>query len=109
MTMGTTPGARNKDPKVSSSLPTAVPQNSLRPQECQTILDVFFDLGHRELDTARVYCGGTTEEVGILCVLGSWKKLGILEGRYGRLRAFIWSKRLSLTRSDEASPSPYAE
>ena len=79
------------------------------PQECQTILDVFFDLGHRELDTARVYCGGTTEEVGILCVLGSWKKLGILEGRYGRLRAFIWSKRLSLTRSDEASPSPYAE
>ncbi|KAI4519676.1 Aldo/keto reductase [Schizophyllum commune Loenen D] len=55
MTMGTTPGARNKDPKSRKT--------HSDPQECQTILDVFFDLGHRELDTARVYCGGTTEEL----------------------------------------------
>ncbi|TRM58171.1 NADP-dependent oxidoreductase domain-containing protein [Schizophyllum amplum] len=45
MTMGTQK-ARNSDPK-----------------ECQAILDVFFNAGHRELDTARVYCAGTTEEL----------------------------------------------
>jgi len=33
------------------------------PKECQEILDVFFDNGHKELDTARVYAEGTTEQV----------------------------------------------
>ncbi|KIY69966.1 Aldo/keto reductase [Cylindrobasidium torrendii FP15055 ss-10] len=33
------------------------------PQDCQNILDVFFDAGHTELDTARVYSGGTTEQM----------------------------------------------
>ena len=32
-------------------------------KECQEILDVFFDHGHTELDTARVYGSGTTEQV----------------------------------------------
>ena len=32
-------------------------------QDCQEILDVYFRHGHRELDTARVYAEGTTEEV----------------------------------------------
>jgi aflatoxin B1 aldehyde reductase len=31
--------------------------------ECQEILDVFFSHGHSELDTARMYAEGTTEEV----------------------------------------------
>ena len=31
--------------------------------ECQEILDVFFDHGHAELDTARMYAEGTTEQV----------------------------------------------
>jgi aflatoxin B1 aldehyde reductase len=31
--------------------------------ECQQILDVFFSNGHSELDTARMYADGTTEEV----------------------------------------------
>ncbi|OCH95535.1 Aldo/keto reductase [Obba rivulosa] len=30
--------------------------------ECQQILDVFFKHGHKELDTARVYAEGTTEQ-----------------------------------------------
>ena len=29
--------------------------------ECQEILDTFFQYGHRELDTARMYAEGTTE------------------------------------------------
>ena len=32
-------------------------------EECQEILDVFYKHGHKELDTARVYGNGTTEEV----------------------------------------------
>ena len=31
--------------------------------ECQEIIDVFYSHGHRELDTARVYAEGTTDEV----------------------------------------------
>ncbi|KAH0832879.1 Aldo keto reductase [Lanmaoa asiatica] len=31
--------------------------------ECQEILDVFFEHGHSELDTARMYAEGTTEQV----------------------------------------------
>ncbi|THH05376.1 hypothetical protein EW145_g4847 [Phellinidium pouzarii] len=31
-------------------------------QECQEIIDVFYKYGHKELDTARVYAEGTTEE-----------------------------------------------
>jgi len=31
-------------------------------KDCQEILDVYFRHGHRELDTARVYAEGTTEE-----------------------------------------------
>ncbi|KIY45552.1 Aldo/keto reductase [Fistulina hepatica ATCC 64428] len=31
-------------------------------KECQEILDIFFRYGHKELDTARVYGQGTTEE-----------------------------------------------
>ncbi|KAH9893900.1 Aldo/keto reductase [Epithele typhae] len=30
-------------------------------QQCQEILDVFFEHGHKELDTARMYAEGTTE------------------------------------------------
>ena len=32
--------------------------------ECQDILDVFFGHGHTEVDTARMYAEGTTEQVG---------------------------------------------
>lgn len=32
-------------------------------KECQEILDVFFSHGHKELDTARMYAEGTTEQV----------------------------------------------
>lgn len=32
-------------------------------KECQEILDVYFRHGHREIDTARMYAEGTTEEV----------------------------------------------
>ncbi|KAL0946948.1 hypothetical protein HGRIS_013107 [Hohenbuehelia grisea] len=48
MTMGFegTNGVRNHDNK-----------------ECQEILDIFFKHGHKELDTARIYAGGTTEEL----------------------------------------------
>lgn len=38
-------------------------------KECQEILDVFFDHGHTELDTARVYGSGTTEQVRTLQTL----------------------------------------
>lgn len=31
--------------------------------ECQEIIDVFHRYGHKELDTARMYAEGTTEEV----------------------------------------------
>ncbi len=34
-----------------------------KEQDCQEILDVFFGHSHKELDTARVYAEGTTEEV----------------------------------------------
>ncbi|KAF4608426.1 hypothetical protein EYR40_000771 [Pleurotus pulmonarius] len=34
-----------------------------KEQDCQEILDVFFGHGHKELDTARVYAEGTTEEL----------------------------------------------
>ncbi|TRM58039.1 NADP-dependent oxidoreductase domain-containing protein [Schizophyllum amplum] len=61
--MGNTAGARNSDPKVIMPAVQRCTPYSRTLQECQTILDVFFDLGHRELDTARVYCAGTTEEL----------------------------------------------
>lgn len=32
-------------------------------KDCQEILDSFFEYGHSELDTARVYGTGTTESV----------------------------------------------
>jgi len=32
-------------------------------KDCQEILDVFFNHGHTELDTARIYAEGTTEQV----------------------------------------------
>ena len=32
-------------------------------KECQEILDTFFEHGHKELDTARIYAEGTTESV----------------------------------------------
>ncbi|KAK0483578.1 Aldo/keto reductase [Armillaria novae-zelandiae] len=32
-------------------------------KEAQDILDTFFGFGHKELDTARIYCGGTTEQL----------------------------------------------
>ncbi|KAJ7499440.1 Aldo/keto reductase [Mycena latifolia] len=43
--------------------------------DIEAILDVFLKHGHREIDTARVYCGGTSEEY-----LGKidWQKKGIL-------------------------------
>ncbi|KAJ7087330.1 Aldo/keto reductase [Mycena belliarum] len=44
-------------------------------KDVEAILDVFLKHGHRELDTARVYCDGTSEEY-----LGKidWQKKGIL-------------------------------
>lgn len=36
--------------------------------ECQEILDTFFEHGHSELDTARIYAEGTTEQVGHHCI-----------------------------------------
>ncbi|KAN0093328.1 Aldo/keto reductase [Tylopilus felleus] len=41
-------------------------KNSVRTSslaECQEIIDVFFDHGHSELDTAQMYMEGTTEQV----------------------------------------------
>lgn len=32
-------------------------------EECQEIIDLFYKHGHRELDTARAYGNGSTEEV----------------------------------------------
>ena len=32
-------------------------------KDCQEVIDVFYKYGHRELDTARQYGEGTTEEV----------------------------------------------
>lgn len=32
-------------------------------KECQQILDVFYKHGGKELDTARIYADGTTEQV----------------------------------------------
>lgn len=37
--------------------------SGLKNGECQEILDVFFKYGGTELDTARLYAEGTTEEV----------------------------------------------
>lgn len=50
--------------------------------DCQEILDVFFDHGHSELDTARMYAEGTTEQVGItvcdlMCVQLQPRLLGV--------------------------------
>lgn len=44
-------------------------------KECQEILDVFFSHGHKELDTARVYAEGTTEQVRCLDSLSSFLSL----------------------------------
>lgn len=33
------------------------------PKECQKVIDVFLQYGHKELDTARVYADGTTEQM----------------------------------------------
>ena len=41
-------------------------KNSVRTSslaECQEIIDVFFDHGHSELNTAQMYMEGTTEQV----------------------------------------------
>lgn len=35
------------------------------PEKCQEILDVLFDHGHTEIDTARIYADGTTEQAGV--------------------------------------------
>lgn len=32
-------------------------------KECQEIMDTFFKHGHKELDTARMYAEGTTEQL----------------------------------------------
>ena len=32
-------------------------------KDCQEVIDVFYNHGHKELDTARMYGEGTTEEV----------------------------------------------
>ncbi|KAJ7477259.1 Aldo/keto reductase [Mycena galericulata] len=44
-------------------------------KDIEAILDVFMKYGHREIDTARFYCGGTSEEY-----LGKidWQRKGIL-------------------------------
>jgi len=44
-------------------------------EDCEKMLDVFVKHGHNEIDTARVYCGGTSEEY-----LGQvdWKSRGII-------------------------------
>jgi aflatoxin B1 aldehyde reductase len=34
-------------------------------EEAQKLIDIFFQHGHTEVDTARVYADGTTEEVSI--------------------------------------------
>ncbi|OJA18222.1 hypothetical protein AZE42_06173 [Rhizopogon vesiculosus] len=33
-----------------------------REKDCQELLDIFFSHGHTELDTARIYAEGTTEQ-----------------------------------------------
>lgn len=44
-------------------------------KECQEILDVFFNHGHREIDTARVYAEGTTEAVSTQWTISSFLRL----------------------------------
>ena len=41
-------------------------KNSIRIpdlKDCQEVIDIFYNHGHKELDTARMYGEGTTEEV----------------------------------------------
>ncbi|KAJ7236429.1 Aldo/keto reductase [Mycena haematopus] len=45
------------------------------PKDIEAILDVFLKHGHRELDTARVYAGGTSEEY---LAKAHWQEKGIL-------------------------------
>lgn len=47
------------------------------PKEVGAILDVFQAHGHYELDTARVYCYGTSEE---MLTTVEWKKRGLVMG-----------------------------
>jgi aflatoxin B1 aldehyde reductase len=44
-------------------------------KDVEAILDVFLQHGHREIDSARTYCGGTSEEY-----LGqiNWQEKGLL-------------------------------
>jgi len=47
-------------------------QNGVRnsaENDCQEILDTFFSHGHTEVDTARIYGDGTTEQVRCLRTL----------------------------------------
>jgi aflatoxin B1 aldehyde reductase len=56
-------------------------------KDCQEILDVFFNHGHTELDTARMYAEGTTEAVSLDSVAhalsdrGAWQYLASLDLR----------------------------
>ncbi|GJE95535.1 aldo/keto reductase [Phanerochaete sordida] len=47
------------------------------PKEVGAILDVFQAHGHNEVDTARVYCNGTSEE---MLATAEWKRRGLVMG-----------------------------
>lgn len=47
------------------------------PRDVGKILDVFQKHGHKEVDTARFYCGGTSEEY-LAHPDVDWKKRGIV-------------------------------
>ncbi|KAK0210707.1 Aldo/keto reductase [Desarmillaria ectypa] len=59
--------ARTRIPLIFGTMTLGLPGSSdvrvTDRKEAQDILDDFFSFGHKELDTARLYCGGTTEQL----------------------------------------------
>lgn len=59
--------ARTRIPLIFGTMTLGLPGSSAvrvtDKKEAQDILDTFFGFGHKELDTARIYCGGTTEQL----------------------------------------------
>ncbi|KAG9092965.1 hypothetical protein FRC06_011725 [Ceratobasidium sp. 370] len=60
------PSKETRIPLILGTMTMGAPgKNGVRSSElneCQSILDAFFSHGHKELDTARMYAEGTTEE-----------------------------------------------
>lgn len=78
-------------------------------KDVQAILDVFLSHGHKEIDSARTYCGGTSEEY-LGKALIDWKEKGSEKGLIIETKlavSFLHSSSSSVDTILHAAPSWY--